>query len=92
MLEFKNNTAHTFGRYGLWIFPIYNPMEGGGCDAKVHKPAKFETFTAWNCMRGAEVDVGGAVQFVENVVLDNDLAGIEVSFQAKLDSFVTSVF
>ena len=29
-------------------------------------------------MRGAEVDVGGAVQFVENVVLDNDLAGIEV--------------
>lgn len=29
-------------------------------------------------MRGAEIGIGGAVQFVENQMLDNDLAGIEV--------------
>ena len=78
MLEFKNNTAHSFGRYGLWIFPIYNPKKGGSCKATEAEPAVFHSLTAWNNMRGAEVDVGGAVQFVDNVALDNDLAGIEV--------------
>ena len=78
MLEFRNNSAHSFGRYGLWIFPIYHPKKGGSCKATEAEPAVFHSLIAWNCMRGAEVDVGGAVQFVENVVLDNDLAGIEV--------------
>ena len=78
MLEFRNNTAHSFGRYGLWIFPIYHPKKGGSCKATEAEPAVFHSLLAWNCMRGAEVGIGGAVQFVENVVLDNDLAGIEV--------------
>ena len=78
MLEFYNNTAHTFGRYGLWIFPFYHPMKGSGCGHTIASPAKFEALTSWNNMRGAEVVAGGAIRFVNNVVLDNDLAGIEV--------------
>ena len=62
MLEFKNNTAHSMGRYGLWIFPKFYPMEGGGCNAHVHKPAQFEYLTAWNCMRGAECVGCGSVR------------------------------
>ena len=53
-------------------------MKGGACDATEAEPAHFDDFTAWNCMRGAESDVSGAVRFRNNVVLDNDLAGIEV--------------
>ena len=77
MKEFKNNSAHSFGRYGLWIFPVYHPQQGGSCDSAIAEPAIFQGFTAYNNMRGAEAVKVGAVQMVDFKVLDNDLAGIE---------------
>ncbi|XP_071946075.1 fibrocystin-L-like [Antedon mediterranea] len=77
MGEFTNNTAHSQGWYGLWIFPVYTPMVGGQCDSTTPAPAKFYDFTAWNVERGAEViDVGG-VQFHNFLIADADQAGIE---------------
>ena len=75
--EFANNTAHSQGWFGLWIFKEYYPVRDGRCRSKVPEPAVFRSLTAWNCEKGAEwVDVG-AVQFNGFVMVNNEKAGIE---------------
>uniref|UniRef100_A0ABM0MU86 Fibrocystin-L-like n=1 Tax=Saccoglossus kowalevskii TaxID=10224 RepID=A0ABM0MU86_SACKO len=71
--EFQNNTAHSLGWYGLWVFPTYTPMEGG-----TNTPSRFYSLTSWNNERGAEVVHSGPVQLHEFVVFNNDKAGIEM--------------
>lgn len=74
---FQNNTVHSQGWFGLWIFREYYPMKNGKCGSKVPEPAVFSTLTTWNCEKGAEwVDVG-AVQFDGFVMVNNEKAGIE---------------
>ena len=77
MHEFSNNTAHSFGRYGLWVFPIYHPKTEGTCRSILAQPAEFHSLLAYNNMRGAEGVQMGAVRFVDFIMMDNDLAGIE---------------
>ena len=31
--RFENNTAHSFGWFGLWIFEDMYPHQGGSCDS-----------------------------------------------------------
>ncbi|GFS10808.1 polycystic kidney and hepatic disease-like 1 [Elysia marginata] len=64
--EFRNNTAHSLGWFGLWLFESYFP-----------KVAKFYSLTAWNCEKGAESVNSGAQQFHDFVLVSNDLAGYE---------------
>ncbi|XP_033099078.1 fibrocystin-L-like, partial [Anneissia japonica] len=77
MGEFYNNSAHSFGWYGLWIFPEYHPMEGGGCDSNTPTQAKFYGLTAWQVERGAEALEVGGVQFHDFLISDADQAGFE---------------
>ena len=80
---FRDNSAHTFGWYGLWVFSMagYMPMDGtpenGYCDGNNFVPARYENFTAWRCERGAEVVFGGPLQFHDFKMLDNEKAGME---------------
>uniref|UniRef100_A0A8D3BAM2 PKHD1 like 1, tandem duplicate 2 n=1 Tax=Scophthalmus maximus TaxID=52904 RepID=A0A8D3BAM2_SCOMX len=75
--EFFNNTVHSQGWFGLWIFVDYFPMKSGGCRSSTPEPAVFRALTTWNCEKGAEWVNVGAVQFEGFVMVNNEKAGIE---------------
>ncbi|XP_022097673.1 fibrocystin-L-like isoform X1 [Acanthaster planci] len=75
--EFRNNSAHAQGWYGIWIFPTYTPKVGGGCNSWEDEPAKYYSLYAWETERGAEAVVSGAIQFHDFVISDADKAGVE---------------
>ncbi|XP_064635071.1 fibrocystin-L-like [Lineus longissimus] len=78
LLEFKNNTCHSQGWFGLWIFQEYFPTETGACDDPVAKAAVFDGLYAWNNEKGAEWVNCGAMQFKNFVMFNNEKAGIEM--------------
>ncbi|XP_042639560.1 fibrocystin-L [Orycteropus afer afer] len=75
--EFFNNTVHSQGWFGMWIFEEYFPMQTGSCTSTVPVPAIFSSLTTWNCQKGAEWVHGGALQFHNFVMVNNYEAGIE---------------
>uniref|UniRef100_A0A3B4U1D6 PKHD1 like 1, tandem duplicate 2 n=1 Tax=Seriola dumerili TaxID=41447 RepID=A0A3B4U1D6_SERDU len=87
--EFHNNTVHSQGWFGLWIFKDFFPMKNGGCRSRSPQPAVFNTLTTWNCEKGAEWVNVGAVQFNGFVMVNNEKAGIEAKriFQWAVSSF-----
>uniref|UniRef100_UPI00398F2CC2 PKHD1 like 1, tandem duplicate 1 n=1 Tax=Pristiophorus japonicus TaxID=55135 RepID=UPI00398F2CC2 len=76
--QFLNNTVHSCGRFGLWIFQVYRPMKGGRCNSGAPEAANFESLTSWNCEKGAEWVDGGALQFHNFLMVNNVEAGIEM--------------
>ncbi|XP_050416785.2 fibrocystin-L [Patella vulgata] len=76
--QFKNNTAHSFGWFGLWIFEDYFPKVGGSCSqSAASEVAVYESLTAWNCEKGAEAVNSGAIQFKDFILVNNEKAGYE---------------
>nr|XP_061786823.1 fibrocystin-L-like [Nerophis lumbriciformis] len=75
--EFFNNTVHSQGWFGLWIFQDFFPMKEGGCRSKTPEPAVFRSLVTWNCEKGAEWVNVGAVHFTDFVMVNNEKAGIE---------------
>ncbi|XP_060603397.1 fibrocystin-L-like isoform X3 [Ruditapes philippinarum] len=84
---FKKNSAHSFGRFGLWIFESYYPVQDG-CLGKLVEPAVFESFFAWNNDKGAESAWTGALQFVDFVLVQNRLAGYESKSIAQVPRYM----
>ncbi|CAK8682976.1 unnamed protein product [Clavelina lepadiformis] len=76
--EFRNNTVHSQGWFGLWIFQSYFPMKGSSCDSNEPSPAKFDSLTTWHCEKGAEWVNCGAIQFNNFVMVNNEDTGIEI--------------
>jgi len=95
--EFRGNTAHSMGRYGLRIFhnmvPREKPCKPIVFDVNVpedpywlNRPitANFDDFTGWKCKRnGAIAERVGDVHFNNFKTADNILAGIEFSLTAE---------
>ncbi|XP_043994771.1 fibrocystin-L-like isoform X2 [Gambusia affinis] len=75
--EFSNNTVHSQGWFGLWIFQEFFPMKDGRCTSTTPEPAVFHSLTAWNCEKGAEWVNVGAVQFDNFIIVNNEKAGVE---------------
>ncbi|KAG9478621.1 hypothetical protein GDO78_012332 [Eleutherodactylus coqui] len=75
--EFYNNTVHSQGWFGIWIFENYFPMVGGSCNSSTPSPAIFQSLTTWNCQKGAEWVNGGALQFHNFTMINNEDSGIE---------------
>lgn len=75
---FENNTAHSMGWFGLWIFQEYHPRKDGSCSTTAdHEVAIFKTLTVWNCEKGAEAVNVGALQFHKFIMVHNEKAGYE---------------
>ncbi|XP_065139309.1 fibrocystin-L-like [Paramisgurnus dabryanus] len=79
LLEFFNNTVHSQGWYGLWIFQEYFPMQNDNSYSSMSTPAPavFRRLTSWNNEKGAEWVNVGAVQFSEFLMVNNEKAGVE---------------
>uniref|UniRef100_A0A8C1B8X1 PKHD1 like 1, tandem duplicate 2 n=1 Tax=Cyprinus carpio carpio TaxID=630221 RepID=A0A8C1B8X1_CYPCA len=75
--QFFNNTVHSQGWFGLWIFQEFFPMRTGSCSFSTPAPAVFRRFTSWNNEKGAEWVNVGAVQFSEFLMVNNEKAGVE---------------
>ena len=75
--KFFNNTVHSQGWFGLWMFQDYYPMEDGACDSTTPKAAKFGSMFVWNCEKGAEVVNAGSLQFHDMILVNNEKAGFE---------------
>ena len=77
VLQFENNTAHSFGWYGLWVFRSYHPTATGECGDNTPGPAHYDGFFAWRNNRGVEFTDVGSLQLRYSVLMDNKLAGVE---------------
>ncbi|XP_043073568.1 PKHD1 like 1, tandem duplicate 1 [Puntigrus tetrazona] len=75
--QFFNNTVHSQGWFGLWIFQEFFPVRTGSCSSTTPAPAVFRRFTSWNNEKGAEWVNVGAVQFSEFLMVNNEKAGVE---------------
>ena len=78
--EFTDNSAHSMGWYGLWVFQAYFPKVNGECNNGIDEPAIFNNLLSWKNNRGIEFhETVGALQVHNSTMLDNQLAGVEIT-------------
>ncbi|CAF1300760.1 unnamed protein product, partial [Adineta ricciae] len=74
--RFYNNSVHSVGRIGVWIFPEYSPTVGGSCTGDAPYQAVFEGLTTWKNARGFEWVMSSTIQIKGATVFDNNEAGL----------------
>ncbi len=74
--RFSNNSVHSSGRFGVWIFPEYAPTVGGNCWADAPYQAVFDGLTSWRNSKGMEWVMASTIQIKNAIVWDNFDAGL----------------
>ena len=95
MGKFFNNTVHSVGRFGLWVFPGFQPTKNGGCyDNNVNQQmvAHFDYLTSWRNDKGAEWVMSTNIQFRNMIIFDQSTTGIETKTIASHENYDTSPY
>ena len=66
--RFVNNTVHSCGKYGIWIYPSYTPA--------LSTRAVLEGFASWRNEKGIEYVRARVIQIKGALVFDNSDTGI----------------
>ena len=74
--RFFNNSVHSTGRFGVWVFPEYSPAVAGSCLNDTPYQAVFDSLVAWKNHRGLEWVMSSSVQVRNAVVFDHDDTGL----------------
>lgn len=79
MGTFNDNTVHSVGKYGLWIFPSYDPTETGTCNVRggSWRPAVFSHLASYSCDKGAEFIKSRNIHFTNFLIWDQYSLGID---------------
>ena len=74
--RFYNNSVHSCGQFGVWIFPEYAPTTGGSCWMDAPYQVVFERLISWRNTKGFEAVMSNVIQVKNSVVYDNVDMGI----------------
>ncbi|CAF3664415.1 unnamed protein product [Rotaria sordida] len=74
--RFFNNSVHSVGRFGVWIFPEYSPTIAGNCWNDAPYQAIFDRLTSWKNSRGFEWVMSSSIQIRNAIVFDNADTGL----------------
>ncbi len=74
--RFFNNSVHSTGRFGVWVFPEYAPTVGGSCWNDAPYQGVFDGLVSWRNNKGFEWVMSSTLQLRNAVVYDNADAGI----------------
>lgn len=74
--RFFNNSVHSVGRFGVWIFPEYAPTVAGNCWADAPYQAVFDRLIAWRNSKGFEWVMASTIQIRNSIVFDNYDTGL----------------
>ncbi|CAF0819146.1 unnamed protein product [Rotaria sp. Silwood1] len=74
--RFFNNSVHSVGRFGVWIFPEYSPTVAGSCTNDAPYQPIFDGLVSWKNNRGMEWVMSSTIQIRNSIVFDNHDTGI----------------
>lgn len=87
---FRNNTVHSVGRYGLWIFPGITPTLSGNCNDRSPGVALFSNFTTYGCDKGIEYINSNNLQLKNIVAFDHHTFAVEtckILWMKQIDTY-----